>query len=118
MAASGWVCSRVTLWIDSFVEQLIKALTRNGTSKIGLWGILQCSHDDCVCVCVRVCVCVCVSNGVTQETVRVVHQIKVHICVLWEAMYYMFTSGGQCTTCSHQVANVLLMYSLSRAIVG
>ena len=58
------------LWIDSFVVQLIKALTS---------------------------VCVCVSNGATQETFRVVHQIKVHICVLWEAMYYMFTSGGQCT---------------------
>ena len=38
------------------------------------------------------------ANGANLGTFRVVHQIKVHICVLWEAMYYMFTSGGQCTT--------------------
>ena len=50
------------------------------------------------------------ANGANLGTFRVVHQIKVHICVLWEAMYYMFTSGGQCTTCSHQVVNVLYVH--------
>ena len=29
-----------------------------------------------------------------------------HVHIRW-SMYYMFTSGGQCTTCSHQVINVL-----------
>ena len=48
-----------------------------------------------MCVCAFVCVHLHVFNEVT---VRVVHQKYVHSCVLWEAMYYMFTSGGQFTT--------------------